>query len=128
MGKVVIKNMFGHSVKTITNANPKESLALIGQTRLFQTCISTGQQVSKIYGRVASEPVCEGSELLPGYYTAHLTAHYGINSSTAQAVTATASFWYIPWWSIITVIIIIGALGGAGWYGYRRYKRQSVKR
>lgn len=127
-GKITIKNIFGHVAKTINEANPKESLALIGQTRLFQVCISTGQQISKVEGFVATEPVCEDPDLLPGHYTAYLSAQYGIDSSTSQSIAATASFWYIPWWFIISVIVIIGALVGAGWYGYRSYKHQAVKR
>jgi hypothetical protein len=127
-GSIVVKNMFGHKVETIKSANPKDSLALIGQTRLFQVCLSTGQEVSKIDGLTATELICENPDLLPGHYTARLAVSYGITGGNAQELSATTSFWYIPWWFIISVMMVIGALFGAGWYGYHRYKRQPAKR
>src|SRR5690606_15885630 len=41
-GNVIIKNMFGKQVANVTT-NPNSSLALIGQTRLFASCIRTVQ-------------------------------------------------------------------------------------
>jgi hypothetical protein len=126
-GNIVVKNMFGHIIKSISSANPKASLALIGQTRLFQACISPGEQTSNVDGLTATELVCEGSDLLPGHYTAQLTVHYGFSDNDSQKLTAVTSFWYIPRWFVIAVLIIIFSLVGAAWFGYYRYKRQVAK-
>lgn len=109
-GSITIDNMFGSRVRVIQKANSRSSLALIGQTRLFESCIVSGEQSTYNSGVVTTQSVCKSPNLFPGYYTTKLDVLYGINGNNSQEVTANASFWYIPWWSLVAVVVFVGAL------------------
>lgn len=111
-GSILIKNIFGKEVKVIKDANPKESLALIDQSRRFQVCIAD---------RTDNEETCKDPGLAPGRYTATLNVFYGINGNQTQEVLATASFWYLPVWFLVVSGIVLLALVGAGYMLYRRF-------
>jgi len=109
-GSIVIKNEYGKVVTNISQANPNQNLALIGQTRLFETCIKTGQkQVTGGDGQVTIVQQCVSPNLSPGRYTAFLETLYGINGNTSQEITATTTFWYLPVWfmAVIAAIIVV---------------------
>jgi hypothetical protein len=113
-GSIIIKNQYGKVVDTIDQANPNQDLALIGQTRLFSSCLKTGQEVQKGGdGQTSIISVCTNPNLAPGRYTALLETLYGINGNTSQEITATATFWYLPAWFlgiIVAIIIFFAAL------------------
>lgn len=110
-GGIQIKNMFGHTATVIQAANPKSSLALIGQTRLFETCIVNAQQSVSTNQGVTSQLVCNSPSFWPGKYTAKLDVLYGISGDQSRQVTASATFWYLPWWFIVTVVVILALIG-----------------
>lgn len=129
-GSMVIKNMFGRTVKEIQDANPKKQLVLIGQTRRIQVCAKTSILDSKDpNGQATQQSVCDDPGLWPGRYTAEMAVFYGLNGNNAQEITAKTSFWYFPWWSIISFVILILVIVGLVWLirrafsnrrGYRR--------
>lgn len=113
-GSIIVKNIFGKEVLNIPNANPKDNLALIGQTRRFEVCLkSTTSQVQTENGqRIVSED-CEDPKLAPGIYTATMALYYGLNGNNTQEINATTTFWYMPLWFIgIIVVILAGIAGG----------------
>jgi hypothetical protein len=107
-GSITIKNMFGQTVEAIEKANPSGSLALIGQTRLFDTCIVGAQQtITASNGQTVTDTICRSPGLSPGRYTAELGVLYGISGSNSQEVTGSATFWYLPWWSVVVIVFIL---------------------
>jgi len=119
-GSIVVKDTFGHTVSTIDSINPNSSLALIGQDRLFQTCIKSLQEKIKLEGGTTKSTACTDPGLMPGRYTAHLDLFYGQNGNQTREITATATFWILPWWFIILCLIILLAIV----YGIWRLKRK----
>lgn len=84
VGNVVVKDMFGNIVSTL-DVNSDKGNVLPSSIRKFESTINKDWMI--------------------GYYTANLTLGYGTNG---QAITATASFWVIPY-KIILSVIAIGA-------------------
>ncbi len=126
-GSILIRNMFGDQVKLIVRANPKDQLALINQTRRFDTCIE-GDNTSKETGTsVSTEPqvaVCKSPKLWPGRYTANLDLFYGMNGNNSKEVIGVTSFWYLPWWFLVTVLVLLLLLGTFVWAMYRKITRR----
>lgn len=112
-GSILIKNMFGKQVKVVKDVNPKGSLALIDQTRLFDACINPPS-------REDTDQECKSTSFWPGRYTATLNAFYGINGNGTQEILATASFWYLPTWFLVTLAIVVAGLVLAGYMINRR--------
>jgi len=109
-GSILVKNMFGRTVKEIKDANPKRSLALIGQTRRIQICMKESVLNSQDPQQATSQTkqaVCDDPGLWPGKYTAQVALFYGLNGSNTQELQATTSFWYFPWWSIVGFIVLV---------------------
>lgn len=104
-GSLIIKNIFGHTVAHVTNANPKAQLALIGQTRRFEGCNPRSTAADDI----PKDSNCTPFHLKPGFYTATLAVYYGQNGQETRQIGATAHFWYLPW-SFVVVFVIILAL------------------
>jgi hypothetical protein len=121
---ILVKNFSGDIVYEIKDANPKDQLALRGQTRRFDACINpedinrtteTGQDIESI--------VCGDTEkFTPGRYTAELSVVYGENGNETREITAKATFWYLPWWFVGVVLVALGILIGAVVYVLRRVK------
>lgn len=110
-GSIIVKNIFGKEVATIDNANPKSNLALIGQTRRFDVCLkSATREAQAENGQQVSNVECEDMKLAPGIYTASAALLYGINGSNTQEINATATFWYMPVWFIIVVLVILALI------------------
>lgn len=118
-GNVIIKNMFGRQVADV-KTNPNASLALIGQTRLFASCIRTVQQEVAFLGGTSKNTTCTDPKLWPGRYTAELNVLYGQNGNQTREITATATFWILPWWFLVIVGAVLGLLG----YGIWRLQRK----
>lgn len=103
VGSITIKDMFGNEQK-ITNLNPVGSLALIGQTRTFTSCMKLESQAVDFNGDKSKANKCVDPDLWPGIYTATLDVFYGQNGNLTREVTGTAMFWYVPGWFIIALI------------------------
>ena len=113
-GSITLKNIFGKEVGSIYQTNLIQSLALIGQSRLFATCIETeASQIQKLGGQTVDntgQNQCVNPKMMPGLYTAHLDIYYGQNGNQTHEITSTARFWYLPWWFIIIVLIVLAAI------------------
>lgn len=129
-GSMIIKNIFGSKVLSVDNINPKANLALIGQTRRFEVCFKSERVKIKQDGRTTTIEDCKDPGFAPGLYKAEMALYYGIGGSTTQEIKATASFWYLPWWSIG---LLLGILAIVAYVIYRirqklvgsiRHKRQ----
>jgi hypothetical protein len=125
-GSITLKNMFGKTINTISATNLTQSLALIGQTRIFTTCIeSKASEVTKLGGTTVDntgQTTCVDPHLTPGLYTAKLDIFYGQNGNQTHEITATAHFWYLPWWLIITLLIVLALVGFGIWKLQRKFK------
>jgi hypothetical protein len=118
-GSILVKNMFGKEVANlVTNRN--SSLALLGQSRLFTSCIRTVEQEVKLLGGTSKNTSCANPRLWPGRYTAQLNVFYGQNGNQTHEIAGSASFWYLPWWFIILFLIVIAALAFGGWWLWRK--------
>lgn len=131
-GSIVIKNMFGRTAKEIEDANPKKQLVLLGQTRRIQVCMKSNVLTSKApTSQETQQASCDDPGLLPGRYTAQMALYYGLNGSNTQEIVGKATFWYIPWWSIILLGVMVLLLAGLVWLirramtggGRRKYRR-----
>jgi hypothetical protein len=122
VGSIELRNMFGGKDIQIQNANPHSSLALRGQTRLFEACINPSTKAVELASNTAQATTCENPSLLPGRYTAKLDVFYGQNGNQTHEVTAIATFWYLPWWFIIAVLIIIALLTAFVWWLQRKIR------
>ena len=122
-GSLVVKNMFGRTVKEVEDANPKKQLVLIGQTRRIQVCVKSSVLTSKApSGQESQQTVCDDPGLLPGRYTAQMALYYGINGSSTQEILASTSFWYLPWWSIILLVVVVLLIAWLVWFVTRKIK------
>lgn len=111
VGTIEIKNLiFGH-VNKIDEVNPKQSLALIGQTRTFEACIKLKE------GEVKSNATreCVSGGLWPGLYKASINLFYGQNGNATQELSKTTYFWYLPLWFTIIVLLLALAVAFAIW-------------
>lgn len=127
-GMIVVRDMFGKEVTTIDNINPNSSLALIGQTRLFTSCIKSNKEDVQLRGRTNEVIKCVDSKIWPGRYTAELSAFYGQNGNQTKEVHATATFWYLPLWFIIICLAALLAIAFAVWRLYSKLQHTADKR
>lgn len=110
-GSITIKPAFFGKTINIDNINPNTSLALIGQNRLFTTCIQKEDKVVELQGEKSISSVCkEKPSIWPGLYKITLNAFYGQNGNQSREVAGTATFWYLPWWFTIPLLAIIAAI------------------
>ncbi|RYX79315.1 DUF916 domain-containing protein [bacterium] len=108
-GTITLKGTFGKEI-TIANINPNESLALIDQTRTFVSCIKLKAQDVDFNGTKTESKQCAEPGLWPGYYKATLNLVYGQNGNATKEATSIAGFWYLPWWFVIIVLVLFGAI------------------
>lgn len=118
VGSILIKDIFGNEQK-IVNLNPVGSLALIGQTRTFTSCLKLQSQSVDFNGDKTKANRCVDPDLWPGVYTATLDLFYGQNGNLTQEVTGTTMFWYLPGWFIILVVVV---LAFAYFYGRKLWR------
>jgi len=104
-GSITLRDMFGHE-RLIEDVNPNQSLALIGQTRTFLSCIKLKAEEVDFNGARSETRTCVPPGLWPGYYKATLSLLYGQNGNNTKEITSTASFWYLPLWFIILVVVL----------------------
>lgn len=106
VGSITLKNIFGQE-KTINDINPNKSLALIGQTRTFETCILLAKEQVEFDGNRQEATTCADAGLWPGLYSVKLFGYYGRNGNATQELVGKGHFIYAPWWFIIAVIVVL---------------------
>ncbi|MEO7904294.1 MAG: hypothetical protein ABIR91_00705 [Candidatus Saccharimonadales bacterium] len=106
VGTITLKHMFGKE-QVISDINPNGSLALIGQTRTFTSCIKLKSQEVDFNGRKTQTTACSTPSLWPGMYKAELNGFYGQNGNRTQEIVANATFWYLPWWFVLVFSIAV---------------------
>lgn len=121
VGSIKIKHMFG-SEQTISNVNPNSSLALIGQTRTFTSCIKLEDVDVNFSGSRARTSTCVTPSLWPGRYSLSLNLFYGQNGNNTQEIFGAGSFWYLPIWFIILVLIVLAVIAYFVWKTVRKVK------
>ncbi len=119
VGSITLKYMFGGK-QIINNVNPTGSLALIGQTRTFTSCIKAQAQNVNLVGSSSQATTCVTPDLWPGLYTASLDIFYGQNGNVTQEITSNTTFWYIPWWFVILVVVVLIVLAFVIWRAYSK--------
>jgi len=121
VGSISIKSMWGQEY-TIDNVNPNESLALIGQSRTFTSCIKLETEEIKMNGNTSEVKKCSSAGLWPGYYSASLNLFYGQNGNSTKELNEAGSFWYLPVWFIILVLIVLVLVGIGIWLLVRKIR------
>lgn len=114
VGSITLKPFFGKEI-VINDVNPNGSLALIGQTRTYTSCIKIQEEKVDFNGQKTDAKTCVSPGLWPGYYSAKLELFYGQNGNMTQEIVGNASFWYLPLWFIILLIILIASLAFGAW-------------
>jgi hypothetical protein len=105
-GSITLKNMFGKEY-TINNVNPSGSLALIGQSRTYTSCIKLKEESVDFNGTKTPAAGCTSAGLWPGHYSVKLDLFYGQNGNMTQEVRGTAGFWYLPAWFLVLLAIVL---------------------
>jgi hypothetical protein len=123
VGSLTLKNWFGHEV-IIQDINPNGSLALIGQTRTFESCIKLMSEEVNFNGSRTEATACAEPTLWPGYYRVELNAFYGQNGNRTQELTGTAGFWYLPVWFLLATLAALTFIGYHVWRIVRYMKRR----
>lgn len=106
VGSITLHDMFGRET-VVENLNPAGSLALIGQSRTFNSCLKTKAQEVDFEGTRSEENVCTSAGLWPGIYNAKLDLYYGQNGNPTKELHGSTMFWYFPWWFIVALLIVI---------------------
>lgn len=119
VGSIMLTDMFGRKTR-IDDINPNKLLALIGQKRTFTSCIKLDDTKAKVGGSSSNAATCKSPGLWPGRYSVSLDAFYGQNGNQTQEVIGHASFWYLPLWFIIVVLVIIALIAYGIWRAKRR--------
>lgn len=108
-GSITLRDIFGRET-TINDINPNGSLALIGQTRTFESCVLLANEEMNFSGSRQEATTCVNPKLWPGFYRVELNAFYGQNGNLTQELSGKSWFIYAPWWFILAVIAIVAYL------------------
>ena len=122
-GSITIHDMWGHKLTTISNFNPNQSLAILGQTRLFLSCIKNAPTNVQLDNSITKSETCTNPHLKPGFYTLNFDAFYGQNGNQTKEITGTAHFWYLPWWVIVVLIILVLLIVGFIFWVRRKIRK-----
>lgn len=123
VGSITIKHMFGKE-QSLDNINPNRSLALIGQSRTFTSCIKLKIEDVNFNGEKSRSTACTTPDLWPGYYSLKIDAYYGQNGNRTQEIVQTGGFWYLPWWFVIVTLVVIAV---AAFYIAKVYRTVQYK-
>lgn len=116
VGSMTIRNIFGlGGEKTINDINPNSSLALIGQTRLFESCVMLAKEAVNFEGSRQEATTCTDPGLWPGFYTVNLHGFYGQNGNNTQELMGKGYFIYAPLWFIIVFFIVLAIVAYHVW-------------
>lgn len=121
-GTITLKHMFGKEY-VINDVNPSGSLALIGQSRTFTSCIMLKQQAVDFNGAKTEAKQCTSPGLWPGIYTATTDLFYGQNGNNTREVHGAATFVYLPAWFLIVLLIVLLILAYYIWKIVRKIRQ-----
>lgn len=121
VGSIKLHHIFGKEY-TISNINPNSSLALIGQTRTFTTCIKRNLEKVDFNGTRAEASQCVSPGLWPGIYSASLDLYYGQNGNNTQEIVKSTIFIYMPMWFILVSLVVLAILGYFIWKLVRKIR------
>lgn len=128
VGSMVLKNTFtGKSIK-IDNINPGGALVLREQERRFDTCINSQEKRTQTATGEAVENVCEKPKLSPGRYTITFSSFYGQDNGKSLEVVGSSSFWYLPTWFVVLIVVALLALVALGWWIVHKIKDRATPR
>lgn len=122
-GKVTINNLQGTEIFSyeLNNLTPRGNV-LPDTTRVFKDRL-VNVETRTVNGE---EQVEENSPITwPGRYTIKADISYG---NGGEIFTVNSSFWYIPTWLIIVLVILVIGLISAGLYAYKKYVTKTTKR
>jgi hypothetical protein len=114
VGSISMRHMFGKET-VINDVNPSQSLALIGQSRTYTTCIKAEEQKVELRESSTRSTTCVPPGLWPGYYSLSLSLYYGQNGNQTQEIVGSGSFWYMPWWFIVLLLVVIAVIAYFVW-------------
>lgn len=127
VGTITLRHIFGGET-TISEVNPNESLALIGQTRTYQSCIKIENTEVEFEGDQTETKRCATPNLWPGFYSTEINLFYGQNGNRTQEIIGAGSFWYLPIWFIIIVILLLTAIGYSIWRFVNKHRTGTKKK
>lgn len=127
VGSIRLTDIFGRE-QTIDDVNPNGSLALIGQTRTFTSCIKLTQQNVDFEGTKTEAKTCTSPGLWPGPYTVSLDLFYGQNGNRTQEIVKSTVFWYMPLWFIVVLLIVLAIISYYIWKLTRKIRRMRYGR
>jgi hypothetical protein len=128
VGSILVKNSFTGKTIKIDDANPNNAVALRGQERRFDACIKAGEKVEKTATGETSQTVCEDPGLTPGRYTITLSAFYGQSNGKSLEVSGVSSFWYLPTWFVIAIVVVVLAIVALVWWIVTKIKDRTPAR
>lgn len=108
-GNIVVTNMFGKAVASVSINLPPHNIL--------------PDSIRKFTGSLDKTNI--GSRRLFGLYHATLTVTYGVTGAT-KTLTASTTFWVIPWKLILGVVIALVASFFALRFLLRRYNRRII--
>ncbi len=111
VGSITLHGWFGQNYE-VTDVNSSNLVALIGQTRTFETCIKSEEAKDN---EATSAGTCVSAGLWPGYYSVVADLYYGQNGNLTKELTKTSYFWYLPLWFVIVSVLFILALAFFIW-------------
>lgn len=114
VGSITLKPFIGKEI-VIDDVNPNNSLALIGQSRTYTSCIKLQEEKIDLNGEESKAKTCTSPGLWPGFYSAKLELFYGQNGNLTRELVGNGSFWYLPLWFVILMIILVAIVAFAIW-------------
>ena len=105
-GTITLKALFGRET-LINNINTNESLALIGQTRTFETCIALRSEPVNFNGSREEASTCADAGLWPGFYRVQMDAFYGQNGNLTREIGGSSWCIYAPWWFVVVLLLAL---------------------
>ena len=127
VGSITLKHIFGKEI-TINEVNPNDSLALIGQSRTYRACIKLESEKVKLQGQSTQSTKCAAPNLWPGFYSTDLNLFYAQNGQQTKEIVSSGSFWYMPMWFIILLLVIFSGLGLLIWRLVQKFRGGGSKK
>lgn len=120
VGSITLKNIFFGKEVTINDVNPRKSLALIGQTRTFSSCIKTQKDEVEFNGSKEEALKCSDEiNLWPGLYRVEMNGYYGWNGNSTQEIIGKSWMIYTPLWFLAILLVVLLFIAFQGWKLYR---------
>ena len=120
-GSITLKPWIGKEI-VIDDVNPNGSLALIGQSRTYTSCIKLEEAKVEFNGQESKAKTCTSAGLWPGFYSAKLELFYGQNGNLTRELVGNGSFWYLPIWFVILVLVLLLILAFVIWRLVNKFK------